>query len=144
MQFDPENKVIKLCGEGMMAEGEANPEKAYNLFQQAWDSASNDFEAALAAHYMARHQDNPADTLKWNLESLNRAMLVKDEDMNQLYPSLYLNAGKSYEDLGDIKEAGVQYKLAADFASFLPADGYGNMIRAGIEAGLNRTFRTEI
>ena len=137
MQFDPENKVVKLCAEGMSVEGE--PEKARALFQQAWDAATNDFEAFTAAHYLARHQDTPEDTLKWNLESLNRAKNVQDDGIEECFPSLYLNVGKSYEDLGNRQQAFDHYRLASDYVSFLPADGFGEMLKRGIDAGLKRT-----
>src|ERR1700759_3333984 len=129
MQFDPENNIVKLCGEGMMAEGEGDAGKASILFQQAWDSATNDFEAFIAAHYLARHQNTPDATLKWNIESLKRAKQVDNEEIRQVYPSLYLNIGKSYEDLGRMKEAKINYQLGEDNAWFLPDDGYGKMIK---------------
>lgn len=137
MQFDPENKVVKLCAEGMNVEGE--PEKARALFQQAWDIATSDFEAFTAAHYLARHQNSPEDTLKWNLEALHRAKRVQDDEINQVYPSLYLNVGKSYEDMGDRPQAREHYELASGYVSFLPAGGYGDMIKAGVTNGLHRT-----
>src|ERR1700753_4034108 len=133
MQFDPENKVVKLCADGMMAEGEGKPEIAKSLFQQAWYSAENDFEAFTAAHYLARHQTTLEDSLKWNLDSLNRAMKVENDEIKHAYPSLYLNIGKSYEDLNNLAEARHYYLLATEYTSCLPAGGYGNMIKAGIE-----------
>ena len=73
MQFDPKNKVVQLCAQGMQTEGEGETAEAHALFQQAWDIAQNDFEAFTAAHYLARNQPDPKDNLKWNLEALNRA-----------------------------------------------------------------------
>src|SRR3569833_284075 len=139
MQFDPNNKVVKLCAGGMQAEAEGKIEEAHGLFQQAWDIAENDFEAFTAAHYLARNQKNPKDVLKWNLESLARANNIHDESMNATYPSLYLNIGKSYEQLNDVKEANKNYQFAADYSSFLPPGGYGDMIRSGIGEALKRT-----
>jgi len=139
MQFDPNNKVVKLCAEGMQAEAEGKIEEAHALFQQAWDIAENDFEAFTAAHYLARNQKNPEDVLKWNLESLARANKIADESMNDTYPSLYLNVGKSYEQLNDQKEANKNYQLAADFSSFLPPGKYSDMIKTGIATALSRT-----
>lgn len=139
MQFDPNNKVVKLCAEGMQAEAEGKIEHAHSLFQQAWDIAENDFEAFTAAHYLARNQKDPKDVLKWNLESLARANKIADESMNATYPSLYLNIGKSYEQLNDVKEANKNYQFAADYSSFLPPGGYGDMIRSGIGEALKRT-----
>lgn len=142
MQFDPNNKVVKLCAGGMQAEAEGKIEEAHGLFQQAWDIAENDFEAFTAAHYLARNQKDPEDVLKWNLESLARANNIHDESMNATYPSLYLNIGKSYEQLDDIKEANKNYQLAANFSSFLPPGKYSDMIRSGIGEALKRTGTT--
>jgi tetratricopeptide (TPR) repeat protein len=148
MQFDPENKVVKLCAEGMQTEAEGNIAQARQLFQQAWDIAANDFEAFTAAHYLARNQQDPNDVLKWNLEALTRANAVKDDDMKAHYPSLFLNVGKSYETLGNINEAKKYYIDAAGYCSFLPPGKYADMIRMGISEGLKRTgtakFNNEI
>jgi tetratricopeptide (TPR) repeat protein len=139
MQFDPDNKVVKLCAEGMQSEAEGKNDEAHSLFQQAWDIAENDFEAFTAAHYLARNQKDPKDVLKWNLEALKRANTIKDDSMKAHYPSLCLNVGKSYETLSDLKEANNYYQLAADQSSFLPPGKYGDMIRMGIGEALKRT-----
>lgn len=138
MQFDPNNKVVQLCVQGMQIEAEGNIEEAHILFLKAWEIAENDMEAFTAAHYVARNQKAPEDELKWNLEALNRANAIKDQDLNGNYPSLYLNVGKSYETLGDFTAAAGFYKLAADFAVHLPPGGYGDMTRGGINAALDR------
>ena len=138
MKFDPENNVVKLCAQGMNLEAEGNLEAAHQLFQEAWNAATNDFEAFTAAHFLARNQKNPLDNLKWNLEALHRATAVKEEGMQGHYPSLYLNVGKSYEDLGDLSQAAHYYQLAADSSHFLSIGPYGEMIKSGISAGLKR------
>jgi tetratricopeptide (TPR) repeat protein len=143
MQFNPENKVVKLCANGMQAEAEGKIEEAHDLFQQAWDIAGDDFEAFTAAHYLARNQKDPNDVLKWNMEALNRANAIKEDDMMGHYPSLYLNVGKSYETLSNIIEANSYYGLAADYSGELPAGKYGDMIRMGISEGLKRTGTTK-
>lgn len=139
MQFDPNNKVIQLCTQGMNLEVEGKTEEALDLFQEAWNAATTDFEAFTAAHYMARLQKEPADTLQWNMEALNRASALKDEDMKAYYPSLYLNVAKSYETLNDNSEAVKYYQLALKSADNLPIGKYGEMIRSGISEGLKRT-----
>lgn len=136
MQFDPNNKIVKLCAEGMNYEGEL--EKARKLFQQAWDEATTDFERFIAAHYVARHQDSVADKLKWDELSLDAALNVADETIKAALPSLYLNIGKCYEDLMNIDKARKQYALAQSFAAYLPNDEYGKMIKSGIQHGLER------
>jgi hypothetical protein len=62
--FDPANRVVALCAEGMAREGE--PGVALRLFEEAWAARTDDFEAAIAAHYVARHQPTAEEALRWN------------------------------------------------------------------------------
>jgi rifampin ADP-ribosylating transferase len=95
MQFDPNNIVVKLCGEGVEAEGKEGIEKAKQLYQQAWDNSTGHFEQFTAAHYLARNQQDPNIELHWNLIALQHADAIQQEDMQPHYPSLHLNLGKS-------------------------------------------------
>ena len=74
--IDPTNRVVALCAEGMAMEG--SPADAMRLFEQAWALRTDDFEAAIAAHFVARHQPTPADTLHWNALAVHHAELVSD------------------------------------------------------------------
>lgn len=139
MQFDPSNNVVKLCAEGMALEAQGKKEEAHQLFKEAWDKASSDFEAFTAAHYLARNQKEPEQNLYWNEVALERALLVKDGDMAGIFPSLYLNTGKSYEGLGNITKAAASYSLAAAKSIDLPKGPYSDMIKSGISEGLKRT-----
>lgn len=138
MQFDPENPINKLCAKGMMLEGEGKPEQALLLFEQAWNEAKNNTEKFTAAHYVARRQETVAGKLTWDETALNLALAINTDEVKAIYPSLYLNVAKCYEDLQDLAKAYDSYKLALNFATFLPADGYGDMIKAGINNGINR------
>jgi tetratricopeptide (TPR) repeat protein len=138
MQFDPENHINKLCAEGMLLEGEGKPQEALVLFEQAWKNATNDLEKLTAAHYVARRQKTIADKLTWDEIALNLALKISTDDIKAIYPSLYLNVAKCYEDLQDFAKAKDNYLLALNFTTFLPNDGYGDMIRAGINNGINR------
>jgi hypothetical protein len=135
---NPDNPVIRLCALGMEAEGEGRPEDARQLFLQAWSQSSDDFEACVAAHYVARHQLTPEAGLRWNEESLARAEAVSDGRVDGFYPSLYLNLGKSHEQLGHVVAAQRFYALAAEASDVLGDDGYGRLVRRGIAAGQNR------
>ena len=53
-------------------------------------------------------------------------------------PSLYLNIGKCYEDLNDFENARKNYLSAKSYFDFLPSDGYGNLIKMGVESGIKR------
>jgi len=138
MQFDPSNKIIQLCAEGMEAESKGSIEAAKKLFLNAWEESTTDFEKFTAAHYLARNQENLDEELIWNLESLRLASLINEDSMKGYFPSLHLNLGKSYEKLNDIEMAIQHYTLAANFTKYLPDDGYGNMIRIGIREALKR------
>jgi tetratricopeptide (TPR) repeat protein len=138
MQVDPNNKIVKLCAQGMEMEGKGNPEEASKYFLQAWNEATNDFEKFTAAHYVARHQKSVADKLNWDETALQLALKINDDTMKGSYPSLYLNIAKCYEDLNDFDNARKNYQLALSFTNLLPDSGYGNMIKGGIMNGIER------
>jgi tetratricopeptide (TPR) repeat protein len=144
MEFDQDNKVIQLCIQGMELEGRGQAADANNLFNQAWNIATTDFEKFTAAHYVARHQTNIPDKLKWDEEALKYALCIEDETVKGALPSLYLNIGKCYEDLSDFENAKSNYQAAASFTVSLPDDGYGNMIKAGIKNGLERVIAHQL
>ena len=85
----------------MDMEGKDKPEEASRLFLQAWKEATNDFEKFTAAYYMARHQKNVCDKLKWLETSLQFALEINDITVKGAFPSLYSNIAKCYEDLND-------------------------------------------
>lgn len=136
--MDAENPVIKLCVEGMALEARGHSEQAAIFFVQAWEIASDDFEASIAAHYVARHQVSPVEALHWNQVSLDRAKLVSEEIVRGFYPSLYLNMGKAHEDLNRLEEAAHFYKLADGAFDVLADDRYGNVVRDAVRRGLER------
>jgi tetratricopeptide (TPR) repeat protein len=139
MTMDPENPIVKLCVEGMRAEAGGRFDEARAIFTRAWEQSRDDFEACIAAHYLARHQDSPQDNLRWNQAALDRAGSVCDEKVRGFYPSLYLNVGFSYEMLGDLAEARRHYELAAERVTELPEGPYTDLVRHGIEEGRKRT-----
>ena len=136
MQLDPENRIVKLCALGMEMEG--RPEEAKRIFQQAWDEATNPQEKFIAAHYVARHQESVSDKLKWDKIALELALEIDDDSSKGALPSLYLNIAKCYEDLGETDLARDHYRLGLSLLDELQDDGYGNMIRNGLENGLKR------
>ncbi len=138
MQFDSNNKVVKLCAEGMELEGQGKKNEALQLFQRAWNIATNDFEKFTSAHYVARHQENTEKKLQWDEAALNLALKINSDNIKVALPSLYLNVAKCYEDLGDFPNARTNYENAIYHANLLPDDGYGNMIKGGIRDGLSR------
>jgi hypothetical protein len=51
--MDLDNPVIQLCVAGTQAEFRGEIEEARAFYQQAWEAAQDDFEACIAAHYVA-------------------------------------------------------------------------------------------
>ena len=121
MEFNPGNNVIKLCVQGMAMEEKGNPDEASRLFLQAWNEATNDFEKYLAAYYVARHQDNVPDKLKWLETALQVALKVNNDSAKSALPNLYSNIAKCHEDLGDVDNAKKNFELVNSFKG-KPAD----------------------
>lgn len=110
--MDLTNPIIQLCMQGTHAEFENRLDDARTLYQQAWELHSDDYEACIAAHYFARFQESPEETLHWNQLALERANAVNNDSVRDFYPSLYLNMGRSHEVLGNDEEAKTYYELA--------------------------------
>ena len=138
--MDSNNPVIQLCAKGMECEGKGDFDNASQLFMEAWNQGSDDFERCIAAHYVARHQKNPKDTLVWNQRSLDHAGAVHDDRVCEFYPSLYLNMGKAHEDLGNRADAKRFYEMAAKVLSSLSEGRYGNVVREAVERALLRVL----
>ncbi len=111
--MNPNNPVVKLCVEGTQAEFKGRIDEAKALYRQAWEAAQDDFEACVAAHYVARHQEDPEERLRWNQIALERANAAADDQVRAFYPSLFLNMGQSHQLLGHPEEAKRYYDLAA-------------------------------
>jgi hypothetical protein len=112
--MDINNPVIQLCMEGILAEFKHRLDDARLYYQQAWEARVDDYDACIAAHYVARFQEIPEETLRWNQAALKHADAVKDERVRDFYPSFYVNLGQAYEVLGDQVNAQGYYQLAAD------------------------------
>jgi tetratricopeptide (TPR) repeat protein len=116
--MDSNNPVVKLCVEGTQAKFRGQIDLARSFYQKAWESAQDDYEACIAAHYVARHQDDPQKRLHWNQVALEKANAVADGRVDEFYPSLYLNMGQSFELLGKREEAKRYYDLAAELGVY--------------------------
>lgn len=138
MDIDSENPVVKYCGQGIEMELKGDTTKALELYMKAWEIKRTDYEACIAAHYIARLQTDYEKALLWNQESLNYAKKVNDESVYVFLPSLYLNIGKSYEELGNKDEAKKSYQSGFDSLYFLPRGDYSDMVKNAIERGIKR------
>jgi tetratricopeptide (TPR) repeat protein len=139
--MDADNPVVKLCTEGMQAESEGRLAEAHDIFRQAWALRQDDFDACVAAHFLARHRPTPEEALHWNQVALAHAAAaanIPGAQVHGFFPSLYLNMGWSYEQIGDWAEAERYYARAAAQLDVLPAGSYGDVVRRGVAAGQKR------
>lgn len=121
MEFNPANNVVKRCIQGMHMEDMGKSEEAIRLFNQAWEEGTNDFEKFIASYYIARHQENISDKLKWFETCLQFALKINNDAVMSAFPALYLNIAKCYEALHDLGQAEKNYALANSFND-IPAD----------------------
>ena len=143
-QFDPNNKIIQLLLQGMGMEDSGKSEEASLLFSKAWSEAIDDFEKFIAAYYVARHQKNVSDKLKWFETSLQFALKVNDEAVKSAFPSLYLNIVKCYEALSDPDKAKKHVELSHSYKG-APSDPgpFFHGTRADLQVGELLTAKGE-
>jgi hypothetical protein len=130
MPIDSEHPVVELCAAGMAAEG--TPAEARRLFEQAWAARRDDYDACIAAHFLARHQGSADSTLHWNVLAVRHAEAVTDGRAAELYASLYLNLGDAHAALGQSEAAAAAVHLASAHVAALPAGGYREFVALGI------------
>jgi hypothetical protein len=142
MNIDPDNPVVALCAAGMAIEGDARA--ALALFEQAWLTRRDDYDACIAAHFVARHQATPEETLRWNALAVEHAEKVVDARAVEFMASLYLNLGDALLNVGNHSEARAATTAARDGLAKVPNSGYRNLIETGISRLEARLMDVEI
>jgi hypothetical protein len=125
MDLDPTNPVVVLCAAGMAVGGDAAA--AGECFARAWAARRDDFEAAVAAHYVARQQPTAAERLTWDARAAAHAegaLASGDARVRGLLASLYLNLGDALLGAGRADEAREAAARAEAALDELPNDGY--------------------
>lgn len=141
MVIDPSNPVVALCAEGMQLEG--TPDLARERFEQAWAIRKDDYDASIAAHFLARHQRTLVATLEWNQLAMFHAERVPDEQIRSFKPSLLLNLGDSLLANGQVAAARIAGERARAAVAELPDDGYRAFVARGIYGLLSRVDASE-
>ena len=142
MTVDPHNVVVALCAAGMAIEGDVPA--ARRLFEQAWEAHRDDYEASIAAHFLARHQTTAEDRLAWNIRAARHAEVVADDRTREFKASLYLNLADAYLAVGDSAEARATIGRAAERLDDLPMDGYRDFVKRGIDGLVRRLDEFDI
>ena len=133
-------------GRGMALSHSGERDAARRVFEAVWEDIGGEdgepLHRCAIAHAMADVQDDPADELTWDLRALAAADLISDARASEagmtasaaaLYPSLHLNLGECYRKLGQPEPARVHLRRGLAATSALPDDGYGRMVRTGLE-----------
>ncbi|MES2515295.1 MAG: NAD(+)--rifampin ADP-ribosyltransferase [Bacteroidota bacterium] len=115
MEFNPNNPIVKLCIGGMALEDTGKAQEAGNLFLQAFNEATNDFEKFMAAYYVARHQPTVAKKLTWLTTALQHALNSDSYSAKSALHSLHKSVTACYAELGDEANALKNNELALSF-----------------------------
>lgn len=131
VHIDPRNPVVVLCAAGMAVEGDVSA--AQRLFEQAWEARTDDYDASIAAHFLARVQPTAALRREWNATAARHAEAVTDGRARGFMASLYLNLADAQLACGDVRTARITATLAESSVLDLPEDGYRGFVALGIE-----------
>jgi hypothetical protein len=140
-----QDETMSRIAEAIERSQRGEREAARQMFAGIWKELASDgdpFHRCTLAHYMADLQDDPHEELAWDVRALEAADLVPEARAREypetlavrgFYPSLYLNLAEDYRKVGDLARAREHVARARASAVVLEEDGYGQMIRAGIE-----------
>ena len=144
MTFEPD-EVMTQVGQGMELNQSGNRPGARSLFADLWEKVGSEgdpFHRCAIAHSMADVQDELSEEMRWDLLALQAAEQITDSRAQEggftgpvqgLYPSLHLNLADDYLRLEEFRAAQRHVIAARNALSFLPDDGYGAMIRGGLD-----------
>ncbi|RBQ18793.1 hypothetical protein DP939_16375 [Spongiactinospora rosea] len=141
------DETMARIGQGVdLHHGQGRPAEARELFARIWDDIGGEqgdpLHVCVLAHSMADVQEEVDQELVWDLRALEAAGLITDERVARagvpfsaagLYPSLHLNLGECYRKLGDLDRARDHLRQARDGIGALGDDGYGRLIKGGLE-----------
>ena len=109
----------------------------------AWEETREADHArrCVIAHYVADLQPSLEDEVRWDEVALAEHAHVADADLAPvgitsaagMAPSLHLNLGDGYLRQGRRREAEAELEKGLQQRHELPADGYGDMIRGGLD-----------
>jgi tetratricopeptide (TPR) repeat protein len=141
-----QDPVMTQIGEGIELSHTGNRDAARQLFSELWEQIGGDrgdpLHRCALAHSMAEVQNDVGDELTWDHRALEAADLIRDDraaaagvssSVAGFYPSLHLNLGECYRKLGEYDHACRHLEDGLASVDALPDDGYGHMIKGGLE-----------
>ncbi|MDG4839251.1 hypothetical protein O7631_22250 [Micromonospora sp. WMMD967] len=122
-----------------------DPTEARHRLTALWDeigAAGDALHRCTVAHYLADLQETPEVEVVWDERALAAVTDLTDERAQQHHhalqvraflPSLHLNLADVHRRLRDPDRARAHLSTARSLAEHLPADQYGDLVRAGIQ-----------
>ncbi len=111
--------------------------------RECWDAAQEAQHAhrCVLAHYLADLEPELADEVAWDERALEEFAEVGEQDLAAvgipsaagMAPSLHLNLADGYRRQGRVQDARHHLAAGERAAGALPDDGYGAMLRTGLE-----------
>jgi hypothetical protein len=138
--------VTARIGEAVELGRTGGAEDAGRRLAELWEDAevqADPLHRCTLAHVAADLAATVVDELAWDLRALEAADEITTErarqhhpslDVAAFYPSLHLNLGDAYLRLGNAAGALHHLERARGCLDRLADDGYGRMIRAGVDA----------
>ena len=118
-------------------------QRGRDALSDCWEGTTEADHAqrCVIAHYLADLQSALDEEVRWDEVALSEFAHVADEDLAPvgipsavgLAPSLHLNLGDGYFRQGRVAAARAQLQAGMQSRSDLPADGYGALIRSGLD-----------
>jgi tetratricopeptide (TPR) repeat protein len=112
--MDLSRPAIALCVEGTQLEFQKQIEAARQRYAKAWACATDDYEKCIAAHYVGHLAQTPAEVLFWHQTAVEHANRADAAQVESFRPSLYVNLGYAFAQVGDAAQAKHFYGLAAE------------------------------
>lgn len=144
--MDQPEPVMVDIGRGIELNQQGETEAARELFAAVWQKIGGEggdpLHVCALAHSMADVQDDVSEELLWDQRALAAAHRLTDERTARagvtapaagFYPSLHLNLAECYRKLGDFEQARAHLHHGQDSVDDLPDDGYGRVIRRGLD-----------
>ena len=118
-------------------------ERGRDALSDCWRATTDTDHAqrCVIAHYLADLQSSLDDEVSWDEAALSEHAHVLDDDLaplgitsaGGLAPSLHLNLGDGYLRQGRLDAARAQLDAGMRTRSALATDGYGALIRSGLD-----------